>query len=339
MKWQLILIPLAILALLSGLLFGASQQTDFPSGQTIAMVPVGGLSANEAESKLDLKIKKPLLKRSIALDISGGQTNKTDEVKISDLKINLPISGAVARASEREGSFITRGLRQIFGYQNNTPVVATANRRAIKSEAKKIKDDLTLAPHNAQLVLTPQGPKISSSRDGQRPIGGQKLIEKSLRAALLTSTAKIEIEKTSPQITAKDLNQSLALIVSKKTRTVRLYRGKDIIRTYGVAIGQPAYPTPRGLFAINGKQVNPVWSVPNSAWAGEMAGQVVSGGSAENPLVARWMGVVDGVGFHGTRDVETIGTAASHGCLRMRPDDIIKLYPLVREGTPVLIYG
>ena len=65
--------------------------------------------------------------------------------------------------------------------------------------------------------------------------------------------------------------------------------------------------------------------------------EVVPGGFAENPLKARWIGIVNGVGIHGTGEECSIGTRASHGCIRMRVADVIALYPEVPVGTPVLI--
>jgi lipoprotein-anchoring transpeptidase ErfK/SrfK len=63
----------------------------------------------------------------------------------------------------------------------------------------------------------------------------------------------------------------------------------------------------------------------------------VPGGSATNPLKARWLGIVDGVGIHGTGAEYSIGSRASHGCIRMRVADVIALYPRVPIGTPVYI--
>ena len=85
------------------------------------------------------------------------------------------------------------------------------------------------------------------------------------------------------------------------------------------------------------KQVDPIWSVPHSPWAGELAGTTVEGGSAANPLKARWMGIFDGVGIHGTGEDWSIGSAASHGCIRMHVWDVKDLYPRVPVGTTVLI--
>ena len=95
--------------------------------------------------------------------------------------------------------------------------------------------------------------------------------------------------------------------------------------------------TPAGRYSIQDKQVDPAWHVPNSAWAGSLAGSVIPGGAPNNPLKARWMGLVDGVGIHGTAEDWSIGSAASHGCIRMHVSDVKDLYGRVSVGTPVII--
>jgi lipoprotein-anchoring transpeptidase ErfK/SrfK len=95
--------------------------------------------------------------------------------------------------------------------------------------------------------------------------------------------------------------------------------------------------TPAGQYSIQNKQVDPAWHVPNSAWAGSLAGQVIPGGAPNNPLKARWLGIANGVGIHGTAEDWSIGSRASHGCIRMHVADVKALYPRVPIGTPVLI--
>ncbi len=125
--------------------------------------------------------------------------------------------------------------------------------------------------------------------------------------------------------------------MDKGSFRLRLFKRGRMVKTYGVAVGLPAYPTPSGLFAIQNKQVNPTWSVPNSPWAGELAGTTVQGGTAANPLKARWMGIVNGVGIHGTGEEYSIGSRASHGCIRMRVADVKDLFARTPVGTPVLL--
>ena len=66
-----------------------------------------------------------------------------------------------------------------------------------------------------------------------------------------------------------------------------------------------------------------------------MAGKVIRPG--RQPLQARWMGFFDGAGIHGTSDVGSLGSAASHGCIRMSVPDVIELYDQVPLGTPIYI--
>lgn len=76
--------------------------------------------------------------------------------------------------------------------------------------------------------------------------------------------------------------------------------------------------------------------MPNSAWAGSLAGQTIPPGP-QDPLKARWMGIFNGAGIHGTDVLSSLGSAASHGCIRMAIPDVIALYAQTPLGTPVYI--
>ena len=78
-------------------------------------------------------------------------------------------------------------------------------------------------------------------------------------------------------------------------------------------------------------QKNPTWTVPNSEWAGDLAGKVIPGGDPKNPLIARWIGFNGSVGFHGTKSIDSLGRSASHGCVRMAPEDVKDLYERVQK--------
>ena len=119
-------------------------------------------------------------------------------------------------------------------------------------------------------------------------------------------------------------------------RKLYLYDGDDqVIKTYRVAVGMPGHPTPTGVFRIITKQKNPTWNPPDSAWAAGM-GPVPPG--PDNPLGTRWMGLNSpGIGIHGTPAPSSIGTAASHGCIRMRIPEAEDLFDRVFVGTPVEI--
>jgi lipoprotein-anchoring transpeptidase ErfK/SrfK len=145
------------------------------------------------------------------------------------------------------------------------------------------------------------------------------------------------------------LNKFIA--VNRDKFLLKLYfRPKDtwefkVAEVYEIAIGAKGYETPAGMYLINTKVKHPDWLVPNSQWAidlGLVPGTIVPGGTEENPLKERWLGVSDpseGIGIHGTANIFSIGTQASHGCIRMRPSDVIELYDRVPKYTPVYIHG
>jgi lipoprotein-anchoring transpeptidase ErfK/SrfK len=148
-----------------------------------------------------------------------------------------------------------------------------------------------------------------------------------------------KLEVLRPKVTTGKLASLYGTVVTidRGNFKLRLFKRLKLFKTYRIAVGMPAYPTPTGRFTIANKAVNPAWTAPDSPWAGAYRNEVVPGGSPENPLKARWLGIVNGVGIHGTGAPGSIGTRASHGCIRMTVPDVIDLYPRVPVGTPVLI--
>jgi lipoprotein-anchoring transpeptidase ErfK/SrfK len=123
------------------------------------------------------------------------------------------------------------------------------------------------------------------------------------------------------------------LVIVKHEFRLRAYQDGRLVATFPVAIGQPAYPSPTGTFVITEKLKNPTWIPPNSPWAKGL--EPIPPGST-NPLGTRWIGTsAPAVGIHGTPMDATIGTAASHGCIRMHIPDVEKLFDMVEVGETV----
>jgi lipoprotein-anchoring transpeptidase ErfK/SrfK len=123
------------------------------------------------------------------------------------------------------------------------------------------------------------------------------------------------------------------LVLKLKDKHVYVYKADKFIAKYPVAIGKKGWETPTGEWYVMEKIKNPGWTSFKN-------GKVLSPGR-ENPLGERWIGFwTDGkdvIGFHGTPDVKSIGTAASHGCVRMHNKDVKALFPLVKVGTTVKV--
>src|SRR5579872_758033 len=117
---------------------------------------------------------------------------------------------------------------------------------------------------------------------------------------------------------------------------------KPVVVTYPVSIGKMDWKTPLGITHIISKQKLPSWYPPESvrkehAAAGDPLPAVVPPGP-DNPLGEYAMRLAAGNGtymIHGTNNPIAVGLAVTHGCIRMYPDDVAALFPLVPVGTPV----
>jgi len=133
-------------------------------------------------------------------------------------------------------------------------------------------------------------------------------------------------------VSIQAIEQSISskIIVNLPSRTLEYYESNKLIKEYPVAIGKPSTPTPRGLFTIIEKEINPWWYPPHSN------GYVVPSGP-DNPLGYRWMGFKANYGIHGTNVPWSIGSVISNGCIRMYEEDVEELFPQIQYNTPLYI--
>jgi hypothetical protein len=223
----------------------------------------------------------------------------------------------------------------------DVPLFITYDQAKVTAYAAKVAGDIKREPRDARVDIKLKSIGKISSKDG-RAIDA-KTLAGSVGAALADPAKdrilKPRLKVVKPKVTTGGLSKAYGTIVTidRGNFKLRLFKNLKLSKTYGVAVGMPAYPTPTGRFTIANKAVNPAWTAPNSPWAGAYANETVAGGAADNPLKARWMGIVNGVGIHGTGAPGSIGSRASHGCIRMTVPDVIDLYPRVPVGSPVLI--
>ncbi|WP_442948662.1 L,D-transpeptidase [Nostoc sp.] len=123
------------------------------------------------------------------------------------------------------------------------------------------------------------------------------------------------------------------VMVDLSDRRTYVYAGDEVIASYPIAVGKKGWETPTGSFQVIHMRHYPIWRHP-------ITGKVFQAGT-DSPLGDRWIGFwSDGrneIGFHGTPDIGLVGTAVSHGCLRMRNSDVRLLYEQVSLGTTVLV--
>jgi lipoprotein-anchoring transpeptidase ErfK/SrfK len=320
-------------ALAGGLLLGstAAAAQDPPRikpGVSAAGIDLSGLTVQEAAAKLDAELL-PRLQGDFVLTTAGRHWPLT--MKEAGLELDSTRTAKRALYAKAPAA--------------GTPVaVAPAiehSRTAVKAFVARVAAKVRHAPRDAAAHISLRRVRVTHSKTGKAlaQIRTRRGIDAALDDPAAPRAARRRLTTVKPQTTVADLRRShgTVLTIDRAAFKLRLFKAFKWRKTYGVAVGQPAYPTPTGLFSVANKQIDPVWSVPNSPWAGELAGTTVVGGSAANPLKARWMGIANGVGIHGTGEDWSIGTRASHGCIRMHVPDVIALYRQVPVGTPVLI--
>ncbi|CAA9485418.1 MAG: hypothetical protein AVDCRST_MAG67-2083 [uncultured Solirubrobacteraceae bacterium] len=299
------------------------------AGISAAGTDLSGLTFEEAAARLQSVHGERLERGTITVQAA----DITWKLKTANADVKFDVLTSAKRA-------LYAG-RTSAGKPVDVPLQVSFTQSAVDRFVRRIQRRLHRPARDSELRISIRRVRVTHSRRG-RDIG-DKTLAKQVAAALvdprITRVFKPRLISVKPKVNADKLRKSASTVITieQSSFTLRLFKRLKVVKRYKVAVGLPDYPTPRGLFAIQSKQVNPVWSVPNSPWAGELAGTTVTGGSAQNPLKARWLGVSGSVGIHGTGQDYSIGTRASHGCIRMHVDDVIALYKRVPLGTPVLI--
>jgi lipoprotein-anchoring transpeptidase ErfK/SrfK len=289
-------------------------------GVTIAGVPVGGLARADARNAVLAQYVAPR-RAKLALTFRG-RTLAVDPVKAGyAADVDYALDGALlfGRAKPVPPEGATVPLRQSVNRKRLRAVLAL---RAAKHDVPA--KDASLGFSGATPVVSK--PRVGVAIDLPKAAASveQAILARDRPAYALPSKRLI------PDVTSV----GPAIIIERSRYRLTLWRaGKR--RTFGIAVGQAAYPTPSGTFSIVSKQVNPTWFPPSSPWAAGL-GPVPPG--VGNPLGTRWMGTsAPAIGIHGTPVSGSIGTAASHGCIRMYIGDAEYLFDRIDVGTPVRI--
>ncbi len=313
----------------------SAQERRVAPGVSAGGVDLSNLTLAEAQAKLEATLT-PVVGKTLVFEVSGRQFKL--HMREARLRLDALLTAKRALYAPPPPAPPAAGGSTVGTV---VPVALGHSRIAVRAFVSRVTARVYRAPRNATIKIGLRRISLRRSRYG-RGLDRQRA-EKAIGAALDDPAApralRQRVSKLRAKVNANDLRRAYYTVVTidKGNFKLRLFKDLKVVRTYPIAVGLPAYPTPSGRFAIQNKQINPVWSVPNSPWAGELAGSTVAGGSAANPLKARWMGIANGVGIHGTGQDWSIGSRASHGCIRMHVWHVKALYRRVPVGTPVLI--
>jgi lipoprotein-anchoring transpeptidase ErfK/SrfK len=336
-----IIVAVVLLILGAGSVYAWDQakKDEIAEGVTIGGVDVGGRTADEARALIEADLIEPL-DRPVTVTYEKEHFTLEPE----ELDVEADVDGMVdhALSVSQEGGLPSRVWRYATGGEVDEEIepAITYSKGTLDDFIEGVGKNVNVPPQDASVT-----PTASSLQPVESQTGIEVRVDE-LRADLEEAvqspdsrTVEAEVDKVKPDVTTDELAEKYPhyIVIDRANFQLSYYENLKLVKTYTIAVGQVGYDTPSGVYSIQNKAVNPAWSVPNSDWAGSLAGTVVPGGSPDNPLVARWMGIVDGAGIHGTNDTYSLGSAASHGCIRMSVPDVIELYDQVPVGTPVYI--
>lgn len=195
--------------------------------------------------------------------------------------------------------------------------LAVAARKALTS------DELSLR------VKVEPGDSLAKIR--QRVKGSEKL---AVTEGLLKWVNGLDSATIYPNQILRIPKDPLRIEVSKQEYELRLLLGDRLIKEFAVGIGKDD-KTPVDDFVVNTRLIKAPWKNP-------LTGKLIHYGEEGYAIGTRWIGFAKegaptGLGIHGTDEPDSIGKAESLGCIRMRNEEVEKLFELVPEGAHVSI--
>ncbi len=337
-----ILVAVLLLVLVGGAVaayaYDSSRENVIAEGVTVAGVDVGGMDVDEARALVTERLEEPL-EQPIAV-VRG---RKRFNLSAADAGVQADVAGMVDAALQqsRSGSIFSRVARDLSGGEESAEVPArvTYDKAAVRKLVRRVGKGINREARDAE-VNFPSLEKVKEQKGRAVKVAVlRRRLAQALTVPGVDRQVRAPIRILRPKVTQAELAAKYPslLVADRANFQLRFYKNLQLVKSYTVAVGAVGFDTPAGLYHIQNKAVDPAWSVPNSDWAGSLAGTVVPGGSPENPLKARWLGIYDGAGIHGTDQTYSLGTAASHGCIRMAIPDVIELYDQVPVGAPIYI--
>ena len=317
---------------------------DLPDGESQVVITTRDKAGNTRAKKLSVYVDaQPPVLKTTTLDKTLKKASMTVRVKATD-QLGVPSVKLVLDGEERELSGPTSKAKYAAKdlAQGRHVLVVTAEDKGGNVVTRKQSFTVDSTEHFGSATLWP-GARGKDVRELQSKLSnadvysGKKsgFYDDATEKAVRKLQAKYGLEVDG--IVGGNVLNALSgqIVVDIGDLHLYLYRNGKLIKSYSVATGQAAYPTPTGSFVVTSMQMNPTWLPPNSDWAKD-AKPIPPG--VDNPLGTRWIGTsAPGVGIHGTPDDSSIGSYASHGCIRMHIWEVEELYDYVVIGMPVII--
>ena len=310
-------------------------------GVHIAGVDVGDMNRSEALAALRHHLDE-LLQRKITIRAGGRKA----QYSFAQLGLAADPTHAVTRALRLSHSY--SWVARVYHRLTHKPVGRSVDvpfsfdPARVNEVVRDVGKRLDVPARDAGIVfVNEQTIKMVHSKPGRAL---RAFVSRNrLRKAVLShhpQTVRFPMMTIQPKVT--DANLGKTIVVNRTTNMLTLYDGFHVERRYPVATAMQGFLTPPGSWEVVDKVENPTWHNPclgqPGCWAASEPAEIPPG--PDNPLGTRALDLsAPGIRIHGTPSDSSIGTYASHGCIRMHIPDSEAMYPLVPVGTRAIIMG
>ena len=319
--------------------YDRSHQDELMPGVRIAGLPVGG--RERAAVLRQLQARVPEAGRS-TVQVTAGAFS--DQLSLDEMGVRSDAAAVLARAraDADDMGLPSRVWHRLLDkpVRRSYDVSLHVDRNTVRDHLIALGQRVERKPENARIDTSSGFVSIVPAVDG-RSLDLTAATDRVFAAGerLARASEPGEDEVLAPLVMSKPKVTGFADVILIRTGENRLYHYENglLAKTYTVATGTPQYPTPKGSFQIVLKRFRPTWVNPDpSAWGKSLPKSIPPGPG--NPLGTRAMNLNSpGIRIHGTSNVRSLGTAASHGCIRMAMPEVEELFEKVDTGTPVII--
>jgi lipoprotein-anchoring transpeptidase ErfK/SrfK len=313
--------------------YSSQYEGKFLPGISVAGIDVAGMTSEEALRAVKTEIG-PQLDREIMVRFKGREWTTTPRELGAHGNAQSTVAAAM-EASERASFMDKVGIRFLDEQLDfERDVAITYPKKGARDLVQKIAGKVDVEPVDAALDYSTGWVEITEAKSGVEVNQGKSSWQ--LRQALRGESDRVDIayKTLKPEVTGDDFDQ--VLLVRHGERRLYLYENGKIARSWTVAVGQPNYPTPTGVYSVTELRYMPTWVNPApDGWGSSMPAEI--GPGVSNPLGVRainWS--APAIRFHGTENLSSLGTAASHGCVRMSNEDVVELYDTIEVGASIV---
>jgi lipoprotein-anchoring transpeptidase ErfK/SrfK len=338
--WKIVGAAIGVLTVISaGSAFAAYRYDLAASERILPGIRIGGMAVGDMTRDEALRAVRELAEQTLYDPLVIRAAGHSWIVTPAALGMRADVEGAVdlALAISEDMSLLARVYHRIrdVPVEGSVDLTFATERAGVEAFVRQAYDEVAVPAVNARFALVDDELVLRRSRTGQELAVG--VATDRILAALdgRADEVDVRVRTVEPEVTTASLGRSI--VVDLSDNQLYLYEGLKVVTDYPVATAAAGYVTPVGNWRVVDKRENPTWYNPAlDSWGADLP-RVIPPGPG-NPLGTRALYLnAPGIRIHGTYNTSSIGTYASHGCIRMYISDSEELFGLVDTGTRVII--